>query len=38
MHVRPGLARDCKIDPKSYAPVTRIGGRNYVRLGDIVEC
>lgn len=38
MHVRQGLARDCKIDPKSYAPVARIGGRNYVRLGDIVEC
>ncbi len=38
MHVRQGLANNCKIDPKSYAPVARIGGRNYVRLGDIVEC
>lgn len=38
MHVRHGLASDCKIDPKKHAPVARIGGRNYVRLGDIVEC
>lgn len=38
MHVRQGLTNNCKIDPKSYAPVARIGGRNYVRLGDIVEC
>lgn len=38
MHVRHGLAHDCKIDPKKHAPVARIGGRNYVRLGDIVEC
>jgi flavin reductase (DIM6/NTAB) family NADH-FMN oxidoreductase RutF len=38
MHVRQGLARDCKIDPKEHAPVARIGGRNYVRLGDFVEC
>lgn len=38
MHVQQGLANNCKIDPKSYAPVARIGGRNYVRLGDIVEC
>lgn len=38
MHVRQGLARDCKIDPKRHAPTARIGGRNYVRLGEIVEC
>jgi flavin reductase (DIM6/NTAB) family NADH-FMN oxidoreductase RutF len=37
MHIRSGLAKDCKIDPKAYSPVARIGGRNYVRLGDIVE-
>lgn len=37
MHVESGLAKDSKIDPKSYAPIARIGGRNYVRLGDIVK-
>jgi len=37
MHVASGLTRNCKIDPRAYAPVARIGGRNYVRLGDIVE-
>jgi flavin reductase (DIM6/NTAB) family NADH-FMN oxidoreductase RutF len=36
MHVRSGLVTDCKIDPKAYSPIARIGGRNYVRLGDIV--
>ena len=37
MHIGSGLATDCKIDPKAYSPIARIGGRNYVRLGDIVE-
>lgn len=37
MHVRSGLTKDCKIDPRAYSPIARIGGRNYVRLGDIVE-
>ena len=37
MHIRSGLTTDCKIDPKAYSPVARIGGRNYVRLGDILE-
>jgi flavin reductase (DIM6/NTAB) family NADH-FMN oxidoreductase RutF len=37
MHIRNGLAKDCKIDPKAYSPIARIGGRNYVRLGDVVE-
>jgi flavin reductase (DIM6/NTAB) family NADH-FMN oxidoreductase RutF len=37
MHISSGLATDCKIDPKAYSPIARIGGRNYVRLGDIVE-
>lgn len=37
MHIRSGLAKDCKIDSEAYAPIARIGGRNYVRLGDIVE-
>ncbi len=37
MHVKPGLTKDCKIDPKAYSPIARIGGRNYVRLGDIIK-
>lgn len=37
MHVKSGLAQDCKIDPKAYSPIARIGGRNYVRLGDLVK-
>ena len=37
MHISSGLTTDCKIDPKAYSPIARIGGRNYVRLGDIVE-
>lgn len=37
MHVESGLAKDGKIDPKSYAPIARIGGRNYVRLGEVVK-
>lgn len=37
MHIRSGLTTDAKIDPKAYSPIARIGGRNYVRLGDIVE-
>jgi flavin reductase (DIM6/NTAB) family NADH-FMN oxidoreductase RutF len=36
MHISCGLATDCKIDPKAYSPIARIGGRNYVRLGEIV--
>jgi flavin reductase (DIM6/NTAB) family NADH-FMN oxidoreductase RutF len=37
MHVRQGLSLGCKIDPKVYAPLARIGGRNYVRLGEIIK-
>jgi flavin reductase (DIM6/NTAB) family NADH-FMN oxidoreductase RutF len=37
MHVESGLAKDSKIDPKAYSPVGRIGGRNYVRPGEIVQ-
>ncbi|WP_322514128.1 flavin reductase family protein [Rhodopseudomonas palustris] len=37
MHVAEGLTQNCRIDARAYAPVARIGGRNYVRLGDIVE-
>jgi flavin reductase (DIM6/NTAB) family NADH-FMN oxidoreductase RutF len=37
MHVREGLTSNFKIDPRAYAPLARIGGRNYVRLGEIVS-
>ena len=37
MHVRSGATRDFKIDPRAIAPLARIGGRNYVRLGEIVS-
>ncbi|MGP9812743.1 flavin reductase family protein [Rhodopseudomonas sp. NSM] len=36
MHIAEGLTNNCKIDPQAYAPLARIGGRSYVRLGDIV--
>jgi flavin reductase (DIM6/NTAB) family NADH-FMN oxidoreductase RutF len=37
MHVARGLSSDCKIDPEAYAPLARIGGRNYVRFGEIIR-
>lgn len=37
MHAQQGLAKDCKIDPAAFAPIARIGGRNYVRLGDVIQ-
>jgi len=37
MHAQHGLAKDCKIDPAAFAPIARIGGRNYVRLGEVVQ-
>ncbi len=37
MHVAQGLSSNCKIDPRAYAPLARIGGRNYVRFGEIVS-
>jgi flavin reductase (DIM6/NTAB) family NADH-FMN oxidoreductase RutF len=37
MHVAQGLCSDSKIDPRAYAPLARIGGRNYVRFGEIVS-
>lgn len=37
MHVRRDLWSDFKIDPKTYAPLARIGGRNYVRMGEIIS-
>lgn len=37
MHVAAGLSVNCKIDARAYAPLARIGGRNYVRFGEIVS-
>jgi hypothetical protein len=37
MHVRRDLWSDFKIDPKTYSPLARIGGRNYVRMGEIIS-
>jgi flavin reductase (DIM6/NTAB) family NADH-FMN oxidoreductase RutF len=37
MHVESGLAKDSKIDPKAYSTIGRIGGRNYVRPGEVVH-
>lgn len=37
MHAQAGLTSDYKIDPIAYSPIARIGGRNYVRLGDVVR-
>lgn len=37
MHVARGLSSAGKIDPRAYAPLARIGGRNYVRLGEIIS-
>lgn len=37
MHIEQGLASNHKIDPKAYSPIARIGGRNYVRLGEVVK-
>lgn len=36
MHVREGMVSQYKIDPKLHAPLARIGGRNYVRFGEIL--
>ncbi len=36
MHVANGLMREFKIDAAAYAPLARIGGRNYVRFGEII--
>ena len=35
-HIRDGLAVDGKIDTKDLDPIARLGGPNYVDLGDIV--
>jgi flavin reductase (DIM6/NTAB) family NADH-FMN oxidoreductase RutF len=35
-HIRDGLSVDGKIDTKDLDPIARLGGPNYVDLGDIV--
>lgn len=35
MHVREGFTSNYKIDPLQHSPLARIGGRNYVRFGEI---
>lgn len=37
VHARTGLVRDCKIDPREYQPLGRIGGRRYVKLGEFID-
>ncbi len=37
MHAQKGLVNDFKIDPQSYQPLGRIGGRTYCRLGDLIN-
>jgi flavin reductase (DIM6/NTAB) family NADH-FMN oxidoreductase RutF len=37
MHARQGLVTNYKIDLASYRPAARIGGRNYVRIGDVIS-
>lgn len=36
-HARKGLVREFKIDPREYAPLARIGGRVYCKLGDLIN-
>ncbi len=37
MHAERGLVKDYKIDPLEYAPLGRIGGRTYCRLGELIQ-
>jgi flavin reductase (DIM6/NTAB) family NADH-FMN oxidoreductase RutF len=37
VHVENGLHEDCRVDARRLDPLARIGGRNYARLGDIIE-
>jgi flavin reductase (DIM6/NTAB) family NADH-FMN oxidoreductase RutF len=37
MHVRQGLAENSKIDPQRHRPLARIGGRNYVAMGEMIS-
>ena len=37
VHIGRGLHEDCRVDARRLDPLARIGGRNYSRLGDIIE-
>jgi len=37
MHVAQGLVTDCRVDAAAFAPLARIGGRNYVRIGEVIS-
>ena len=37
IHTAPGLIDDGRVDIGRYAPLGRIGGRNYCRLTDLVS-
>jgi flavin reductase (DIM6/NTAB) family NADH-FMN oxidoreductase RutF len=37
VHIENGLHQDCRVDARRLDPLARIGGRNYSRLGDIIE-
>jgi hypothetical protein len=37
VHVRSDIIADFKIDPVSYSPLGRIGGRRYCALGEIID-
>lgn len=37
MHARDGLVRDFRIDPQEYAPLGRLVGKTYCRLGELIR-
>ena len=37
VHAEQGLVQDFKIDPLRYAPLGRIGGRTYCKLGELIH-
>lgn len=37
VHARRGLVRNAKVDPAEYAPLGRIGGRRYCKLGEFID-
>jgi flavin reductase (DIM6/NTAB) family NADH-FMN oxidoreductase RutF len=36
MHARAGLVKEGKVDLAQYAPLGRLAGRNYCRIGDVI--
>jgi flavin reductase (DIM6/NTAB) family NADH-FMN oxidoreductase RutF len=37
MHARSGLVNDHKVDLRGYAPLGRLAGRAYCRIGDVID-